>query len=259
MSIDWFTVSAQIINFLILVYLLKRFLYGPILRAMDRREQAIAARINNADMETEAAREEKELYADKRRELEAARETVLEEARQEARESYTRTVDDLRAEIANKRQEWLEALEEEQSTLMKDMRKSLSERVRAALERILADLAGADVERQALKRFMTELDKLPRSERHALAERTRSEGTPVTFATAFALTSDRREKITAELRELLASDIEVRFEQRRELVCGAAIEISGWRYSWSVDGYLDELSATISETLAGAGKSVGGR
>ena len=39
MGPDWFTVIAQIINFLILVALLKRFLYGPIIRAMERRER----------------------------------------------------------------------------------------------------------------------------------------------------------------------------------------------------------------------------
>jgi F-type H+-transporting ATPase subunit b len=37
MLIDWFTVGAQVLNFLILVWLLKRFLYGPILDAIDAR------------------------------------------------------------------------------------------------------------------------------------------------------------------------------------------------------------------------------
>ena len=43
MLIDWFTVAAQAINFLILVLLLRRFLYGPIVKAMDDREAAINA------------------------------------------------------------------------------------------------------------------------------------------------------------------------------------------------------------------------
>ena len=48
MLIDWFTVCAQIVNFLVLVALLKHFLYGPILRAMDAREQTIAGRLAEA-------------------------------------------------------------------------------------------------------------------------------------------------------------------------------------------------------------------
>ncbi|MGA2191158.1 MAG: F0F1 ATP synthase subunit B, partial [Steroidobacteraceae bacterium] len=43
MLIDWFTVGAQALNFIILVWLLKRYLYKPILNAIDAREKRIAA------------------------------------------------------------------------------------------------------------------------------------------------------------------------------------------------------------------------
>jgi F-type H+-transporting ATPase subunit c len=49
MLIDWFTVGAQLLNFLILAWLLKRFLYRPILDALDAREQRIAAELADAD------------------------------------------------------------------------------------------------------------------------------------------------------------------------------------------------------------------
>ena len=49
MQIDWITVAAQIVNFLILVWLLQHFLYGPITRAMQRREQRIAERERSID------------------------------------------------------------------------------------------------------------------------------------------------------------------------------------------------------------------
>ena len=49
MSIDWVTVLAQIANFLVLLWLLKRFLYRPILNGIDAREAAIAQRISDAD------------------------------------------------------------------------------------------------------------------------------------------------------------------------------------------------------------------
>ena len=42
MLIDWFTVAAQAVNFLLLVWLLKRFLHKPVLAAIDEREKRIA-------------------------------------------------------------------------------------------------------------------------------------------------------------------------------------------------------------------------
>ena len=49
MLIDWFTVGAQALNFLILVWLMKRFLYKPILDAIDAREDRVAAELADAD------------------------------------------------------------------------------------------------------------------------------------------------------------------------------------------------------------------
>ena len=52
MQVDWITTIAQIINFLVLVYLLKRFLYGPIVSAMIHREAHIAERVVTVSVET---------------------------------------------------------------------------------------------------------------------------------------------------------------------------------------------------------------
>ncbi len=48
MSIDWITVVAQLLNFLVLVWLLKRFLYRPILDGIDAREVEISTRMAEA-------------------------------------------------------------------------------------------------------------------------------------------------------------------------------------------------------------------
>ena len=56
MLIDWFTFIAQVVNFLILMLLLKRFLYRPILSAIDAREQRIVAQIADADAQRRVRR-----------------------------------------------------------------------------------------------------------------------------------------------------------------------------------------------------------
>ncbi len=55
MLIDWFTVGAQVVNFAILVWLLKRFLYKPIIDAIDAREKRIALALADADAKTAEA------------------------------------------------------------------------------------------------------------------------------------------------------------------------------------------------------------
>ena len=84
MLIDPFTVGAQIVNFLILVGLLKYFLYGPIVSAMDKREEKIRSRLNDAERKKEEAEAERSGYEKERKEMEDQREKLLEEAEDEA-------------------------------------------------------------------------------------------------------------------------------------------------------------------------------
>ena len=56
MLMDWFTIGAQALNFLILVWLMRRFLYKPILHAIDAREQRIAKEIADADAKKSRSR-----------------------------------------------------------------------------------------------------------------------------------------------------------------------------------------------------------
>jgi F-type H+-transporting ATPase subunit b len=73
MLIDWFTVGAQALNFLILVWLLKRFLYKPILDAIDAREKGIAAELADAAAKQAEAKTERDGFRAKSEEFDHQR------------------------------------------------------------------------------------------------------------------------------------------------------------------------------------------
>ena len=77
MLIDWFTTVAQIINFLILIALLRYFLYRPIVSAMEKREKAVADRWHEAEQQRDQARAEAELQRKKNQELEEQPEQLI--------------------------------------------------------------------------------------------------------------------------------------------------------------------------------------
>jgi len=79
--IDWFTVGAQALNFVILVWLMKRFLYRPILDGIDAREQRIAAELADADRRKAEAQTERSDFQHKNEELDRQRARLLGEAR----------------------------------------------------------------------------------------------------------------------------------------------------------------------------------
>ena len=96
MLIDWFTVAAQVVNFLILVWLLKRFLYRPILDAIDAREKRIAAELADADAKKAEARKERDEFQHKNEAFEQQRAALLSQATEEAKAERQRLLDEAR-------------------------------------------------------------------------------------------------------------------------------------------------------------------
>ena len=146
MLIDWFTVGAQALNFLILVWLMKRFLYKPILDAIDAREQRIAAELADADAKSDAAQKERDKFQHKNEEFDQQRAALLSQATDEVTAERQRLLDEARAaanDLSAKRQE---ALRREQESLAGEITRRTREEVFAIARKTLADLAGASLE-----------------------------------------------------------------------------------------------------------------
>ena len=106
MLIDWFTVTFQIINFLILIALLKRFLYGPILRAMDERETTIAARLFEAATAKSEAETRALLLAKDQEAFACSKDQMELDAKQEFNRLKKEGIEQIREEIAVTRTPW---------------------------------------------------------------------------------------------------------------------------------------------------------
>src|ERR1700684_4177373 len=100
MLIDWFTVCAQALNFLILVWLMKRFLYKPILHAIDVREKRIAAELADADKKKTEAQKESDEYKKKNEEFDEQRAGLLSQATQDAQNERERLLSGARKAAA---------------------------------------------------------------------------------------------------------------------------------------------------------------
>ena len=83
MQIDLITVIAQLVNFVVLIWLLKRFLYGPITEAMQRREARIAERMQDAEDARQQAKNQSEALREQHDHLKKRQDKLMEEARRD--------------------------------------------------------------------------------------------------------------------------------------------------------------------------------
>jgi F-type H+-transporting ATPase subunit b len=252
--IDWFTVIAQIVNFLILVALLKKFLYGPIIRAMDSRASEISERLNNAQERENEAEQELESYRRKNEELDQKREELLHQAREEAEERKKELLKDARDEVEEKRSGWQEVLQREKVRFLDNLRSRIGDQVIALSRQTLRDLADARLEEQVLQVFLQRIENLDAGMREELASSMTSSREDVVVTSAFEVTPEWRDRIVQSLPDAIVDGRSVHFASDSDLLCGIQLKAGGHKVDWSLKGYLDDLEREFADMLDEEGR-----
>jgi len=249
MLIDWFTVIAQAVNFLILVWLMKRFLYQPILKALDAREKRIAAELADADKKEAEATAEREEFKRKNDEFEKQRAAMLSKATDEAAAERQRLFEQARKDVENLRAKQQEMLSSEYQNLHDEIAKRTHDEVFALTRKTLEDLAGTTLEARMVEVFIRRLHELNSEEKRRLAAMLKSVAIPVQVRSAFELTAEQRALIEGSFREIFSTDTSVQFGVVPALLSGIELIMQGQKIAWSISGYLATLEKEVNELL----------
>jgi len=245
MQIDWFTFGAQIVNFLLLVWLLKRFLYGPITRAMSEREERIAERFEDAREQQERAEKEAAEYRQKIEELEAVREEKLGEAEEAARERRRELIEEARQEVERLERQWKAALGREEETFLTELTERASRETLLLARRALQDLAHAELESQVVQVFLERLRSLDEDRKTVLAEAIESDDGRATVRTAFQLGEADRRRVTETLQDVSGIEVSPDFEHDAEVGFGIEVRAEGQRVAWNLQSYFREVEERV--------------
>ncbi len=249
MLIDWFTVIAQAVNFLILVWLMKRFLYKPILNALDAREKRIAAELADANERKAEATKEREEFKRKNDDFDRQRTVLLNKATEEAAAERRRLLDQVRKDADGLRTKRQDMLASEYQSLHEEFARRTQAEVFAIARKTLADLAGASLEERMIDVFVDRLYKLDSDEKERLAALLKSPAIPVIARSAFELAPAQRASIEGAVKSTFATETPVRFENVPDLVSGIELIMQGQKVAWSIADYLASLERDINELL----------
>lgn len=257
MLVDWFTVGAQALNFLILVWLLKRFLYWPILAALDSREKRIAKELADADGKQAEAQKQRDEFRHKNQELDGQRAALLSQATEAANAERQRLIDAAHQAadaLATKRQQ---ALLSESQNLNQALRIRTQTEVFAISRQALTDLATTSLEERIADVFTRRLRDMDAQAKAALAESFRIATGPALVRSAFDLPANQREAIQKALNETFSADIPIHFRTAPELVAGVELLSNGQKLTWSIAGYLFSLEQSIDTLVRDQSKRAG--
>ena len=249
MLIDWFTVGAQALNFLVLVGLLRHFLYRPILDAIDAREKRIAAELADAAAKQAEAKKERDDFEHKNQEFDEQRDALVKKATDDAEIERQQLLDEARKAADAVRAKREEALRTEQRNLNQEIARWTQKQVFAISRKALADLAGVSLEERVSEAFVQRLRGLTGPAKDQLATALKPSTHAVQLRSAFDLPQEQRAAIQNAINETFSADIPLRFETAPELVSGVELSANGQKVAWSIADYLATLEKSAGELL----------
>jgi F-type H+-transporting ATPase subunit b len=241
MLIDWFTVGAQAVNFIILVWLLKRFLYKPILNTIDAREKRIASELAAAAAREAQARKSHDEFDEKNKQFDQDRDALMAKAALEIKAEHERLLDDARKAANALLSEQRAAARNDTTSLMDQMMRLAATEVFEVARRALSDLASMTLEERLGEIFTRRLREMKPEAKQLFDAALRAPHAAAVVRSRFALAAQERATIQNALNETFAADIPLAFETASDSICGIELTAGGQRLSWSIAGYLGAL------------------
>ena len=249
MLIDWFTVGAQVLNFLILVWLLKHFLYKPILNAIDAREKRIAAELADADAKKTEAQKERDDFQSKNKAIDEQRSALLDKAADEAKGERERLLDEARKDADSLRARQATALRNDQKRLGGEITRLAKDEVFGIARKTLADLATVSLEERMGEVFTRRLRDMDGKAKELLGTTLKTSSEPALVRSTFDIGAEQRAAIQNSLNETFSAEIDIRFETAPDLISGIELTANGQKVAWSIADYLASLEKGVDELL----------
>lgn len=236
--------AFSIINFLVLVALLYKFLHKPLLNILDKRRERIEGKERAADRRAAEAENKRTEYEEKIAGIEQERDRVLAEARQDAeskrqeildkaREAAERHVENMKRDWQRQERDALENLEAEILATSVDL-----------VRRIVNKLTDVEFEQRMEERLLAQLDELAARDDEDLRDDLFGAEVPVRVVSAREMSDEQRDRVRNKVQAVAGErEVNVQFSVDADLVAGARVEFS----SMAVDASLDDVLKAARE------------
>jgi F-type H+-transporting ATPase subunit b len=221
-----------VLNFLILVWLMKHFLYKPILHAIDAREKRIAKEIANADAKKVEAKQERDDFQHKNEEFDQQHASLLSKATEEAKTERLRLLDEARKAADALSAKRKETLRNDARNLNQAITRRTQQEVFAIALKALADLATTSLEERMGEVFTRRLREMDSMAREVLAGALKKTSGPALVRSAFELPEEQRAAIQNAINETFSAEIHLRFETAPEVISGIELTTNGQKVTF---------------------------
>jgi F-type H+-transporting ATPase subunit b len=228
LELSWSTFILEIINFLVLVWILKRFFYRPVMRIIEKRRKSIDEKISAAEKTNQEAKSLQQQYEGRLTEWEREKQKSRESLQQELQAERKKLLDQLARELdAEKEKAQIVEERRKQEQLQHYQETAFSQGARFAAK-LLKDLASPELEARLITLLISRLSNLPEMKVAALSKACKAPLDKILVSSAFDINDTQKEELNKVLQKICENTIPLEFSNDSELLAGVRISMGSW-------------------------------
>jgi F-type H+-transporting ATPase subunit b len=228
MEFNLSTFVLEIINFLILIWILQRLFYQPLLNVIANRKQYIDQALNDAKDLQQQAEQLRNLYENRQKLWEHEKQTAIAALHQQFEIERKAQLNRLTADLEQERQKAKVTLSKQQQVLQQHAEKQALQNGAKFVGMLLQQSAGPELEARLFSLLMDNLTTLPEACKQSLTALGTKKSVPVKITSAYPLLVDMRQQLEQKLGTLISSPINFQYHQDETLIAGLRIDIGAW-------------------------------
>jgi len=222
------TFILEIINFLILIWILQRLFYKPLLDVIAKRKQFIDQSLADAKMMQQQAEEQRNLYENRQKLWEQEKQAALTALNQQLDAERSVQMAQLDADLEQERQKLNVTLQRQQRELQQLAEKQALLNGARFAGLLLKQSAGPELEARLFALLLDNLKTLPEASALCLQMAGAKKSVPIKITSAYPLSAGQRQQLEQKLGALIDSQITVQYHQDAELIAGVRMDIGAW-------------------------------
>jgi len=242
LELNWSTFVLEIINFLVLVWILKRFLYRPVLDVIARRRASIEAQLAESQRLHDEADTLKRNYENRLADWDHERQLARDTLAQELDTERVQQMQALQTTLAQEREKAQVAESRQRTEAVRKIEHQAMQQSAQFASRLLAEATGPELEMRLLDLLLDNLTTLTPEQITALRTQWGQPPASITVASAYPLPEDRKQRLQEKLAEVTGLNVPIQYTQKTDLLAGLRITIGAWILNANVR---DELQGFV--------------
>ena len=228
MEFNLSTFVLEIINFLILIWILQRLFYKPLLEVITKRKQFIELSLSDAKNQQQQAEQHRTLYENRQKLWEQEKQSAITALNQQLEIERRAQLDRLNADLEQERQKAKVTLSKQQQELQQQAEKQALQNGARFAGMLIQQSASPELELRLIAMLINNLTTLPEACRLCLQMLRTKKSVPIKITSAYPLTADIQQQLEEKFSSLINSQINFQYYQDPKLIAGLHIDIGAW-------------------------------